>query len=63
MNLPKAKRVKRQFDDTFLHNAAALVESSGRPLSEIATELGVWHWNLRDLAVEFQQVVQVESEA
>jgi len=26
----------------------ALVESSGRPLKEIAAELGVTHWNLRD---------------
>ena len=29
-------------------NAVALVESSGRSLQEIATELGVSHWNLRD---------------
>jgi transposase len=48
MNEPKVKRIKRQYDEGFRRNAAALVESSGRPLKEIATELGVSHWNLRD---------------
>ena len=42
------KRVKRQYDDAFRRNAVALVENSGRPLKEIAAELGVSHWNLRD---------------
>ena len=44
----KPKRVKRQYDDAFRRNAVAMVESSGRSLSEIAAELGVSHWNLRD---------------
>lgn len=48
MNEPKPKRSKRQFDDAFRRNAVALVESSGRSLKEIAVELGVSHWNLRD---------------
>ena len=48
MNEPKPKPVKRQFDEAFRRNAVALVESSGRSLKEIATELGVSHWNLRD---------------
>jgi transposase len=48
MNEPKPKRVKRQYDEEFRRNAVALVESSGRPLSEIAAELGISHWNLRD---------------
>ena len=48
MNETKPKRLKRQFDDAFRRNAVALVESSGRPLREIAGELGVSHWNLRD---------------
>jgi transposase len=48
MNEPKPKRVKREFDEAFRRNAVALVESSGRSLKEIATELGVSHWNLRD---------------
>ena len=48
MNEPKKKRLKRQYDDAFRRNAVALIESSGRPLQEIAAELGVSHWNLRD---------------
>jgi transposase len=48
MNEPRLKRVKRAYDEEFRRNAVALVESSGRPFSEIAAELGVSHWNLRD---------------
>ena len=45
---PKPKRAKRQYNDEFRRNAVSLVQSSGRPLREIAAELGVSHWNLRD---------------
>ena len=48
MNEPKAKRPKRRYDEAFRRTAVALVESTGRPLAEIAGELGVSHWNLRD---------------
>ena len=48
MNQPKPKRTTRHYDEEFKRNAVALVESSGRPLSEIAAELGISHWNLRD---------------
>ena len=48
MSEPKTKRTRRQYDEEFRRNAVALVESSGRPLNEIAAELGVSHWNLRD---------------
>jgi len=48
MNEARPKRIKREFDDGFRRNAVALVESSGRSLKEIAAELGVSHWNLRD---------------
>ena len=48
MNEAKPKRLKKQYDEAFRRNAVALVESSGRSLQEIATELGVTHWNLRD---------------
>ena len=44
----KPKRAKRQFDEGFRHQAVALLETSGRSLREIAAELGVSHWNLRD---------------
>jgi len=48
MNEPKVKRVKRQYDEEFRRNAVALVESSGRSLKAVATELGISQWNLRD---------------
>jgi len=48
MSEEKTKRKKRRYDEEFRRNAVALVKSSGRPLKEIAAELGVSHWNLRD---------------
>jgi len=48
MREAKPKRTKRRYDEEFRRNAVALVESSGRPLKEIAAELGVTYWNLRD---------------
>jgi len=48
MNEPKPKRIKKQYDEVFRRNAVALVESSERILKEIAAELGVTYWNLRD---------------
>ena len=48
MSETKPKRSRRRYDEEFRRNAVALVESSGRPLKEIAAELGVTHWNLRD---------------
>jgi transposase len=44
----KVKRTRRRYDEAFRREAVALVESSGRPLSEIAAGLGITHWNLRD---------------
>ncbi len=48
MSEPKPKRTRRHYDEEFRRNAVALCASSGRPLKEIAAELGVSHWNLRD---------------
>jgi len=45
---PATKRGKKHYDAGFRRNAVALVQSSGRPLKEIAVELGVSYWNLRD---------------
>ena len=44
----KPKRIKRQYDEAFRRQAVALVESTGKPLGEVARELGISHWNLRD---------------
>ncbi len=42
------KKTRRRYDETFRREAVALVESSGQPLNEIAAQLGITHWNLRD---------------
>ena len=44
----KPKRPKRRFDEQFRRDALALVNSTGKPLGEIAAQLGITHWNLRD---------------
>jgi transposase-like protein len=44
----KGKREKRVYDEAFRREAVALLQSSDEPWAQIATELGVSQWNLRD---------------
>ncbi len=44
----QSKRMRRHYDEAFKRQAVALVQTSGRSLIEVAAELGVSHWNLRD---------------
>lgn len=44
----KSKRTRRRYDEAFKRQAVALVETSGCSLNQVAAELGVSHWNLRD---------------
>jgi len=44
----KSKRKRQQYDEAFKKQAVALVQTSGRSLNQVAAELGVSHWNLRD---------------
>ena len=44
----KLKREKRVYDEAFRREAVALMQNSDEPLSQIASKLGVSHWNLRD---------------
>jgi transposase len=44
----KKKATRRKYDEAFKKQAVALVQTSGRSLSQVAAELGVSHWNLRD---------------
>jgi transposase len=44
----KEKRTRRRYDEAFRREAVALVESSGQSLSQVAAQLGITHWNLRD---------------
>jgi transposase len=38
----------KHYDESFKRSAVDLLLSSGKTLKEIAAELGVSHWNLRD---------------
>jgi transposase len=42
------KKPKRKFDESFKRSAAELLVSSGKPVVQLAQELGVSVWNLRD---------------
>jgi len=44
----KVKREKCVYDESFRREAVALLQSSDQPLAQIAADLGVSHWNLRD---------------
>jgi transposase len=49
MDEPKrTKPTRHKYDEAFKKQAVALVETGGRSLSQVAAELGVSHWNLRD---------------
>jgi transposase len=44
----QSKRARRKYDEAFKKQAVALVQTSGRSLNQVAADLGVSHWNLRD---------------
>jgi transposase len=48
------KKERKRYDLEFKKQAVQLVLSSGRPLAEIARELGVSDWNLRDWRLRLQ---------
>ena len=39
---------RRRFDEAFKRDAVALALKGDKPLKQLARELGVSHWNLRD---------------
>jgi transposase len=50
----ESKAPRKRYDNEFKKQAVQLVLTSGRPLAEIARELGVADWNLRDWRQRFQ---------
>lgn len=42
------KRKRRSFDETFKRDAVALLSKGDRSLKQLAHDLGVSQWNLRD---------------
>jgi transposase-like protein len=51
------KGIKRRHDETFKKAAVELLMSSGKPAKQIAEELGVSTWNLRDWEKRYQPAV------
>lgn len=39
---------RRQYDEAFKREVVALILQGGRSINELARELGISHWNLRD---------------
>jgi transposase len=44
----ETNKLRRRFDETFKREAVALLLQSGKSAKQLAAELGVSHWNLRD---------------
>jgi transposase len=52
---------KRTYDEQFKRDAVALLEG-GRKAAQLARELGISHWNLRDWRERYGTGVAVESQ-
>ena len=44
----ETKTKRRSFDEAFKRDAVALLLKGDQPIQQLATDLGVSHWNLRD---------------
>jgi transposase len=44
----ETNKPRRRFDETFKREAVALLLQGGKSAKELARDLGVSHWNLRD---------------
>jgi transposase-like protein len=53
---------KKTYDDEFKKQAVQLLIGSGRPLTQIARELGVPVWNLRDWRKRLQPQMAQQPE-
>jgi len=57
-----AKPIRRAYDVEFKKQAVQMVLTSGRPLTQIARELGVSPWNLRDWRKRLQPQLAQQPE-
>lgn len=57
-----SKPKRKAYDPEFKKQAVQLVITSGRPLTQIARELGVSPWNLRDWRERFQPQLAQQPE-
>jgi transposase len=58
----KIKPTRKTYDPEFKKQAVQLVITSGRPLTQIARELGVSPWNLRDWRERLQPQLAQQPE-
>jgi transposase len=58
----KIKPTRKTYDLEFKKQAVQLVVASGRPLTQIARELGVSPWNLRDWRERLQPQLAQQPE-
>jgi transposase len=58
----KIKPLRKTYDVEFKKQAVQLVITSGRPLTQIARELGVSPWNLRDWRQRLQPQLAQQPE-
>lgn len=60
ISTPKPPKMRQQFDDTFRRHAVALVQG-GRPVSEVAKELGLSVYSLYEWQRKFRRQVDVHA--
>lgn len=54
-------RSRRNFDEAFKRDAVALLIKGDKPIKQLAQELGVSHWNLRDWKKRYGPPAPVRS--
>lgn len=57
----ETKPPRRHFDETFKREAVALLLRGDKPAKQLAQELGVSHWNLRDWKERYGPPAPVRS--
>lgn len=57
----ETKTKRRKYDEAFKQDAVKLLLQGAKPLQQLAQDLGVSHWNLRDWKRRYGPPVQVRS--
>jgi transposase len=52
---------RRNFDEAFKREAVGLMLKGDKPINQLATDLGVSHWNLRDWKKRYGPAAPVRS--
>ena len=57
----ETKTKRRSFEEAFKRDAVALLRKGDKPIQQLATDLGVSHWNLRDWQQRYGPAAPVRS--